>query len=105
MKDLGYLVLLVAATVTTAAPLTSSPQDTSPSLNHLEARRKKKYCWDGGIACYYENGQCFWHECTWCTCQPQIEDIIGGNLAVNRERRDCQHSDDRDLGCQIVVYD
>ncbi|KAI2476326.1 hypothetical protein Ptr902_12205 [Pyrenophora tritici-repentis] len=92
MKAFRYLLLLVVATVTTAAPLTSSPKDTSPANPILEARNRleaRKYCSETGITCYYENNVCYWHSCHHCSCEEQIDDLSAGTFSNKLLRRNC----------------
>ncbi|KAH0430757.1 hypothetical protein CcaCcLH18_07537 [Colletotrichum camelliae] len=64
-----------------AAPLETSSNEAS----NLFAR---KLCVaEDGIACYYDNNQCYWHDCSDCSC----EDLYNGAKLM---RRDCTDAKD-----------
>ncbi|KAE9571647.1 hypothetical protein CGMCC3_g12278 [Colletotrichum fructicola] len=67
MKVFAYLLFLVAATATTAAPFEASPENVSLApRNELFAR---KVCVvEDGMSCYYEGGDCYYHDCWDCKC-------------------------------------
>ncbi|CAE7212687.1 hypothetical protein PTTW11_10334 [Pyrenophora teres f. teres] len=89
MKAIAYLVFLAASTVTTAAPLESSPFDEGISLSarsDLFARGKKLCLVNSGINCWYDYGgttgwQCAYHKCNYCTCDGSMD----GYPLVNRD--------------------
>ncbi|KAK1856940.1 hypothetical protein CCHR01_00502 [Colletotrichum chrysophilum] len=66
MRHISHLLLVVAA-VTTASPLTPSPENVSLApRSELFAR---KLCLiEDGMSCYYDGGACYYHDCTQCKC-------------------------------------
>ncbi|KAI2482285.1 hypothetical protein Ptr902_06666 [Pyrenophora tritici-repentis] len=82
MKVPTYFLILVVSTLTTAA---------LPSFldarSDLFAREDKKMCFfKAGLTCYYDGGDCYYHDCTACSCYSKRD---------NKEltRRKCTNSD------------
>ncbi|KAF4839855.1 hypothetical protein CGCSCA4_v010902 [Colletotrichum siamense] len=63
----------------------AAPLESSNEASNLFAR---KLCVsEDGIACYYDNNQCYWHDCSDCSC----EDVYNGAKLI---RRDCTDAKD-----------
>ncbi|KAF3811001.1 hypothetical protein GCG54_00003181 [Colletotrichum gloeosporioides] len=61
MNAFAYVLLLVAATVATAAPLDSSPENVSLAT-HNDLFPRKVCVVEDGMSCYYEGGDCYYHD-------------------------------------------